>query len=269
MSGRFSICVLLMLASLAAYAADGEAVPAQIKVGDTTFQVVERIVAANPLLFHKPGKVKKQQGKICRVTAHPKKNEENCSVPAGRATYGILLCGPTQPLAPETLAETFARVPGKDAPNLAAAIIGVQLGKKHGEGKLEIAVLVCGPRIAVPVMSDDSGESGPLSNFNRISVRISSVRRGAELTLKGIEARPESYRIAAMKQAVLFVVPFRALDGLKIEKGDRPDEMQTQSINLLDGEFSSGRYPSADADHTEIIEREVVPVHYAVRAKTR
>jgi hypothetical protein len=118
-------------------------------------------------------------------------------------------------------------------------------------------------------MPDDSGESGPLSNFNRISVRISSGRQGAELTLKGIEARPESYRIAAMNQAVLFVVPFKALDSLKIEKGHRPDEMQTQSIDLLDGEFSSGRYPSADADRTEIIEREVVPVHFAVRVKTR
>jgi hypothetical protein len=270
MSRRFSICVLLMLAPLAAYAADGEAVPTEIKVGDTTFQVVDRIVAANPLLFHKPEKVKKQQGgKICRIIANPKKNEENCSVPAGRASYGILLCGPTRSFVPETLAETFARVPGKDAPNLAAAIIGVQIGKRHGEGELEIAILVCGPRIAVPVMPDDSRGSGPLSNFNRISVRISSGRRGAELTLKGIEARPESYRIAAMNQAVLFVVPFKALDSLKIEKDERADQMQTQSIDLLDGEFSLGRYSATDADHTKIIERQVLPVHYAVRVKRR
>jgi hypothetical protein len=118
-------------------------------------------------------------------------------------------------------------------------------------------------------MPDDSRGSGPLSNFNRISVRISSGRRGAELALKGIEARPESYRIAAMNQAVLIVVPFKALDSLKIEKGDWADQMQTQSIDLLDGEFSSGRYSATDADHTKIIEREVVPVHYAVRVKAR
>lgn len=96
-----------------------------------------------------------------------------------------------------------------------------------------------------------------------------SVGKGvAELTLKGIEARPESYRTAAMNQAVLFVVPFKGLDGLKIEKGDRADEMQTRSIDL-DGEFSSGRYSASDADHAEIIDREVVPIHYAVRVKRR
>ena len=54
---------------------------------------------------------------------------------------------------------------------LAAAIIGVHLGKSHGEGELEIGILVCEPRIAVPVMPDDSRGSGPLSNSNRISVR--------------------------------------------------------------------------------------------------
>ena len=66
---------------------------------------------------------------------------------------------------PETPAETFARVPGKDVPNLAASVVGVQIGKKHNEGELEIAVLACGPRIAVPVMQDDSLENGSPSNF--------------------------------------------------------------------------------------------------------
>jgi len=171
---------------------------------------------------------------------------------------------------PETHAETFARVPGKDVPNLAASVVGVQIGKKHNEGELEIAVLACGPRIAVPVMQDDSLENGSPSNFNRISLRILGGKRVAELTLKGIEARPESYRIAAMNQAVLFVVPFKALDGLKIEKGEKSDEMQTRSVDVLEGEFSLLRYSPADTGQMETIERGVVPVgHYAIRVVPR
>jgi hypothetical protein len=260
-----------MLASLAAFATDGESVPEEIKVGDVTFKVVDRIVVATPLLFHKPEKVKKQHGaKICRTIRSAMRSEENCSVPAGRVSYSILLCGPSEPLAPETLAETFARVPGKDAPNLAAAIIGVQVGKKHDEGELEIAVLVCGPRIAVPVKQVDTGNSPSSFNFNRLSVRISGGKGVANLTLTGIEARPESYRVAAMNQAVLFVVPFKALDGLKIEREDRTSKMQTRSIDLLDGGFSWGRHSAADSEHTDTIEREVVPAgHYAVRVNTR
>ena len=144
--------------------------------------------------------------------------------------------------------------------------MSVQVGKKHNEGELEIAVLTCGPRIAVPVMQDESRKNGSPSNFNRISLRILGGKRVAELTLKGIEARPESYRIVAVNQAVLLVVPFKALKGLKIEKRESPDEMQTRSVDLLDGAFALVTYSAADTRNTETIEREVVPAgHYAVR----
>ena len=62
-----------------------------------------------------------------------------------------------------------------------------------------------------------------------------------------------------MNEAVLFVVPFKALHDLKIEKEVGSDKAQTRSVDLLDGEFVLGSYSSQDNRYTETIEREVVP----------
>jgi hypothetical protein len=69
-----------------------------------------------------------------------------------------------------------------------------------------------------------------------------------------------------MNEAVLFVVPFKALDGLKIEKEAGAGEAQTRSVDLLDGEFVSGSYSARDNRYTENVERDVVPAgHPPVR----
>jgi hypothetical protein len=143
--------------------------------------------------------------------------------------------------------------------------VSVHAAKKHNEGELEIAVLACGPRIAVPVALDDPHEHRSSYNFNRISLSFSGGKRVAEFALRGIETRPETYRIAGMNEAVLFVVPFKALDGLKIEKQEGAGEAQTRSVDLVDGKFVLGEYSAQDNRYTENIEREVVPAgHFPV-----
>jgi hypothetical protein len=268
MLGRSRASALLILACFAGLVAHSEPFPAEmnsdIKVGDTTYKVVDRIVLPNAVVFHKPQNPK---GHPCRrVTRDPHKNDENCGIPAGYASYGILGCGGAVSPIPETTAQTFARVPGKDAPNLFASIVGVHISKKNNEGELEIAVLACGPRIAVPIVQDVPHENGSSYKFNRIALSVSDSKRVAEFALRGIETRPETYRIAWMNEAVLFVVPFKALDTLKIEKEEGADEAQTRSIDLLHGEFVLGSYSAQNNRYTENIKREVVPAgHPPVR----
>lgn len=260
MSGRSLASTLLTLACLAGLVAHGEAVSAEtdsdLKVGDTTFKIVDRIFLAHALVFRKPHPPK---GHPCRVTVNPHNKEKNCGIPAGRPSYGILGCGAIVSSGPEPIAQTFARVPGKDAPNLFALIVGLHAAKKQSEGELVIAVLACGPRIAVPTVQDGAHENGSSYNFNRISFTVSGGNRVAEIALQGIETRPETYRIVGMNEAVLFVVPFKALDGLKIEKEVGSDEVQTRSVELLYGEFVLGSYSSGDNRYTETTEREVAP----------
>ncbi len=260
MSGRFLTSTPLILACLAGFVAHSKAVSAEmnsdLKVGDKTYKIVDRIVLPHALVFRKPQPPK---GHPCRIMIDAHNDEKNCSIPAGRPSYGILGCGATVSSFPEPIAQTFARVPGKDTPNLFALIVGVHGAKKRSEGELVIAVLSCGPRIAVPTVQDGAHENGLSYNFNRISLSISGSNRVAELALQGIETRPETYRIAGMNEAILFVVPFKALHDLKIEKEVGSDKPQTRSVDLLDGEFVLGSYSSQDNRYTETIEREVVP----------
>jgi hypothetical protein len=270
MSGRSVASTLLTLACLAGLVAHSEAVSAEansdIKVGDTTCEIVDPTVLANAVVFHKPRNPKGQRCIVRLVTMDPHNNEKNCGIPAGHLSYGILGCGGAVSSIPEPIAQTFARVPGTDAPNLFASIVGVHAAKKRNEGELEIAVLACGPRVTVPIVEDGAHENGSSYNFNRISLSVSGSKRVAEFTLQGIETRPGTYRIAGMNEAVLFVVPFKALDGLKIEGEAGAGEAQTRSVDLLDGEFVSGSYSARDNRYTENVERDVVPAgHPPVR----
>ena len=80
----------------------------------------------------------------------PKPEHRPTPIPAGHLSYGILGCGGAVSSIPEPIAQTFARVPGKDAPNLFALIVGLHAAKKRKEGETEIAALACGPRVTVP-----------------------------------------------------------------------------------------------------------------------
>jgi hypothetical protein len=265
MSARIIASTLLMLACLAARATYSEQTPADIEVGNTIYKVVDRIVLADALVFHKPQNSTRHPCIAHHVTMDGNKDGKNCSVPGGRPSYRVLGCGGTVSFVPETPAETFARVPGRDAPNLFASIVGAHIGK-HNEGELEIAILVCGLRIAVPVLQDRPNKGRSSYRFNRLSLRISGPRGVAELTLGGIETRSESFRIAGMNQAVLFIVPFKALGPLKIERDEGFNHPQTQSIDLLSGKFELGSYSASDKRYTEDTEREVVPAgHHPVR----
>jgi hypothetical protein len=222
-----------------------------VKVGDTTYKIVGRIALPRAIVFHKPQKPK---GHTC-VSVIKKKN---CYVPAGRIG-GIVACGGAVSPAPESTAQTFARVPGKDAPSLYASIVSIHFAKKRSEGELVIAVLACGPRIAVPTVPEGERENGSSYNFNRMSLSVSGNKAVAGFALQGIETRPETFRILAMDEALLFVVPFRTMNGLKIEKEAVSDKAQTQSVNLLYGEFVLGTYSSMDNRYTETTKRDVVP----------
>src|ERR1700720_1054327 len=96
MSGRSLASTLLTLACLGGLVAHSESVPAEtssnIKVGDTTYEIVERIVLANAVVFHKPQNPKRQPCIVRRVTMVPHNNEKNCGIPAGRISHGTLGC---------------------------------------------------------------------------------------------------------------------------------------------------------------------------------
>ena len=270
MLGRSLASALLILACFAAAVAHSGPVQAEknsdIQVGNTTYKIVDRIVLANVVVFHNPQNPKGQPCTIRHVTLNRTENERDCGVPAGRSSESILGCGGAVSSISETTAQTFARVPGKDAPNLFASIVSVHTTKKHNEGELEIAVLACGPRIAIPIAPDGPYEQGSSYKFNRISLSVSGSKRVAEFALRGIETRPETYRIAGMNEAVMFVVPFKALDNLQIEMGRGIDEAQTRSIELRHGEFVLGSYSAQNNRYSQGIERDVVPAgHPPVR----
>jgi hypothetical protein len=170
-----------------------------------------------------------------------------------------LACDGAVSSTPETVAQTFGRVPGQYSPSLFASILGIYLSKKHSEGELEIVILACGPWIAVPVQQEGPLEGGVSFNFNRLSLSVSSGKRVAGFSLFGIETRPETYRIAGMNEAVIFVVPFKALDGLSIQKNEGSLKTQTENVHLLEGDFASGTYSARSGRYNEKIDRDVVP----------
>lgn len=119
-----------------------------IKVGETSYKVVDRVVIGDAVVFRKPLAVKEPPCTVRRVTSKP---EPKGCIPSGRVSYGILGCGPLSSQQTESISQTFARVPGKDAPNLFASIVGMHVSRKRTDGTLLVAIIACGPRIAVPV----------------------------------------------------------------------------------------------------------------------
>ena len=168
-------------------------------------------------------------------------------------------CGGTTSLLAEPIAQTFARVPGKDAPNLFASIVGILISKRYEKGKfeiafegsLEIAIIACGPRIIVPVGREDKIKNGSSYDFNRISLSFSVDKKLARLVLVGTPTKPETYRIAGLDEVVLLVVPFKSTDGLKLEK--------TQSTASIEGEYALGSYSAVNNVYTVSTKRDIVP----------
>jgi len=227
-----------------------------IKIGNTSYKVVDRVVINDALVFRKPVKVKPPSCLVQRVTRDP--NPKGC-IPAGRISYGGILCGPVFQQPEESLAQTFARIPGKDAPNLLARIVGIHISRERTEGTLLIAVIACSSRIAVPVAGYEQLKRESSNSFNRLSLSISGNKRTAQLVLLGTATTPATYRIAGMNEVVLLVVPFKSLKGLKIEKTTDGKAAQTRSIDLIDGEYDLGSYSAADKTYTKAVSRDIVP----------
>ena len=133
--------MLLALAPLFAQPV-GDKPAAEIRIGDATFGIAERISLPNPINFHEPAKIKTD---VCRSV----EDKQDCGIQSGSASQRILACGGATSPHTDSRAEVFARIPGENAPNLFAEIIALRVGKQHDEGELEIAVLACGSPVAV------------------------------------------------------------------------------------------------------------------------
>ena len=248
----WSVRVVLATVLLLRFAAYGEMMPivkgSSVKIGDSTYKVVDRIVLSKVLVFRKP-----KTRKVDRCLKQMK------CIPGGRASYGILGCGPTVPSPVEPIAQIFARVPGKDAPNLFASIVGMSISRKRAEWTLEVALIACGPTIVVPVDQADQPDRRYSDSFNRISLSFSGSERAARLVLMGESTKPETYRVVGANEVVVFVVHFKSLKGLTIEKNENDTIAHTQSIDLVDGEYDLDSCSMADGKCTEVTRRDVVP----------
>jgi len=231
--------------------------PATVQVGETTYQVVDRIVIRRALVLRKP------QAHQLPPCARRRVSDPTSCVIGGAESYGILGCMSTANLPEEPVDKTLARLPGRDAPNLFVEIMEVYLTKKRTSGTLRVAVTACGPRVAIPIAEKDEVNAESRGSFNRLLLSFSTGHKLAHLALLGIAAKPETYRVAGMNQAVLFDVPFKSAAGMSIEESR--DGETTRSIQVS-GAFEVSSYAGAKMSYKKA-SREVVPGHNPVPVK--
>ena len=225
-------------------------VRSEINVGETIYKIKDRIALDEAMVFREP---------YTSMTSLCLNKEKNCRIPAGRIA-GLIPCeSGSAASARESLTQTFGRVPGKDSPSLLVSILGVHLSSAT-DGELDIAVLACGPRVAIPVQQGAMLANGSSFDFNRLTVSVSGRNSVAGFTLFGIEAQPETYRVVGMHEGIVFVVRFKNLDGLDIEREDDANEGQTQGLHFLEGDFVSGSYSAIHRRYEQHVTRDIFPV---------
>lgn len=225
-------------------------VRSQISIGETIYKIKDRIVLDEAMVFREPQ---------TPTTSLCLNKEQDCRIPAGRIA-GLVPCeSGSASLATESLTQTFGRVPGKDSPNLFASILSVHLSSPT-YGELEIAVLACGPRVAIPVQQGAMLASGSSFDFNRVTLSASVKNSVAGFTLFGVRTLPETYRVVGMHEGIVFVVPFKNLNGLDIERAGDANKGLTRNLHLLEGDFVSGSYSDTHRRYEQHVTRGIFPV---------
>ena len=224
-------------------------VRSEINIGETIYKIKDTIVLDEAMVFREPHP---PTPSLCL------NNEKDCRIPAGRIA-GLIPCEiGSSSSTTESLTQTFGRVPGKDSPNLFASILSVHLSSAT-DGELKIAVLACGPQVALPVQQGAMLANGSSFDFNRVTVSVSGRNSVAGFTVFGIETQPETYRVVGMHEAIVFVVRFKNLDGLNIEKEGNANKGQPQTLHLLEGDFVSGSYSATHRRYEQHVTRGIFP----------